>query len=97
MDVSGYTIGLDIFVSVLFGTGGAIGVWFKLKGKVNIQDVKIENLEAERRNLHNRIDGLKSIVEKNREKQDSATQEIKSSMNAMELRIIKAIHEIGKK
>lgn len=97
MDVSGFSIGLDIVISVLFAAAAALGVWFKLKGRVNIQDVRIENLESEKLKLHERINSLKSIVEKNREKQDSATQEIKSSMNAMELRIIKAIHEIGKK
>lgn len=107
MDVNGLSVGMDVLISILFGASGAIGVWFKLKGKVEILDVEIISIKhdllsltqlkkEDNISLHKRIDGLKSVVEKNREKQDSSSQEIKTEMNKMELRIITAIHELKK-
>jgi gas vesicle protein len=108
MDVNGLQFGIDVLISILFGATGAIGVWFKLKGKVEIQEVQIKALNTEiddfkqakkemNSALHKRVDTLKEIVERNREKTDASTQEIKNEMNKMELRIITAIHDIGKK
>lgn len=61
---------------------------------------EIEKLRNDKRTLneqiHRRIDNVKEVVEKNREKSDTNVQEIKSEMNKMELRIIQAIHEIKK-
>lgn len=107
MDASSLSIGLDVLISILFGASGAIGVWFKLKGKVEILEVEITNLKADFKEFtdsnkemhiafHKRIDSLKSVVEKNRERSDVSTQEIKTEMNKMELRIITAIHELRK-
>jgi gas vesicle protein len=104
-DLTGWQIGLDVVVSLLFGAAGALGVWFKLKNVVNIQRVEIDSLKtsisAIRENkkelaqqLHKRVDSLKSTVETNREKSDNNTNEIKGEMQKMELRIITAIHEI---
>jgi len=107
MDLSGVSVGMDVLISVLFGAAGAIGVWFKLKGKVDILSIELEsqaadikdlqfNLKDANTALHKRIDSLKVTVEKNREKQDASTQEIKTEMSKMELRIITAIHELRK-
>lgn len=107
MDINGLSIGVDMLTSILFGATGALGVWFKLKGKVEILDIEIESLKHDYKSLtqlkkednlalHKRVDALKSVVEKNREKQDSSSQEIKTEMNKMELRIITAIHELKK-
>jgi hypothetical protein len=104
-ELTGLEIGLDVFISVLFGAAGALGVWFKLKNVVNIQTVEISNLQDDIKNvreqkkelaagIHKRVDSLKITVEKNREKSDNNTTEIKSEMQKMELRIIQAIHEI---
>ena len=105
MDYTGITFGLDVLISVIFGAGGAIAVWFKLKGTVNIQAIQMDNLKTEledlkvekkdnNKQIHNRIDRLKVVVEKNRENSDNGINAMTSSMNAMELRIIKAIHDI---
>jgi len=105
MDYTGITFGLDVLISVIFGAGGAIAVWFKLKGTVNIQAIQMDNLKTEledlkvekkdnNKQIHNRIDSLKVVVEKNRENSDNGINAMTSSMNAMELRIIKAIHDI---
>lgn len=118
MDYSSITFGLDVLVSVIFGAGGALAVWFKMKGKQDILEInyinfeskylsdvqklqkEIEVLNCDRKEayaiIHERIGGLKSEVEENRKNSDKGHQEITSNMNAMELRIIKAIHEIKK-
>jgi hypothetical protein len=105
MEYTSITFGLDVLISVIFGTGGALAVWFKVKGSVNIQAIEIANLKSElidlksdkkdsNTQLHKRIDDLKRIVEKNRQNSDGGIQNMTKSMNEMELRIIKAIHEI---
>lgn len=107
MEVSGLQIGVDVLVSLMFGTFGALGVWYKLKGRVEIQEVEINSISDSLRELstrkkelrddvHKRIDSLKETVEKNREKNDQSMQDLKAEMNKMELRIIQAIHEIKK-
>ena len=98
--MDGMTIGIEMLISILCGLSGALAVWYKLKGNVNIQRVEIMNLQQDSKDLketiHKRVDSVKEIVEKNREKQDGNYQEIKSEMSAMELRIINAIHNIKK-
>ena len=105
MDYSSVTFGLDVLISIIFGAGGAIGVWFKLKGTVNIQAVEIlalneqikdikDEYKEDKKALHRRIDSQKELIEKNRENSDSGINQMTANMNAMELRIIKAIHEI---
>jgi gas vesicle protein len=107
MDISGLSVGLDVFISVLFGALGALGVWYKLKNIVEIQKVEIMALQDEVKNvreskkelsevINRRVDSLKTTVEKNRERSDNNTNEIKGEMQKMELRIIQAIHEIKK-
>lgn len=107
MEFSSLQISVNVLISILFGIAGALGVWYKLKGRVEIQQVEIESITQSlkeltdrkkelRDHLHKRIDSLKDTVEKNREKNDATMQEIKSEMNKMELRIIQAIHEIKK-
>lgn len=105
MEYSSMTFGVEVVISIIFGAGGALAVWFKLKGSVNIQEIEIINLQTElidmksdkkesNKQLHKRVDDLKVIVEKNRENSANGINDMTSNMNAMELRIIKAIHEI---
>ena len=105
MDYTGITFGLDVLISIVFGASGAIGVWFKMKGSVNIQALKMESLEAvlkkiendykeDKITFHKRIDSNKALIDKNRENSDTGINQMTTNMNAMELRIIKAIHEI---
>lgn len=98
--MDGITVGIEMLISIVCGLSGALAVWYKLKGNVNIQRIEIMNLQEDskelKETLHKRVDLVKEIVEKNREKQDSNYQEIKSEMSAMELRIINAIHDIKK-
>ena len=105
MDYSSVTFGLDVLVSVVFGAGGALGVWFKLKGTVNIQAIEITSLieqikeikneyKEDKKEIYRRLDSQKELIDKNRENSDVGIQKMTENMNQMELRIIKAIHEI---
>ena len=96
MDYSGITIGLNVLFPLVCGLAGALGVWFKLKGTVNMQRMEIINLQDDGKMAHQRINAVKDTVEKNREKQDNSLQDLKSEMSAMEIRIINAIHDIKK-
>lgn len=97
MDAQEITFGLNTFLSVIFGAGGALGVWFKLKGTVNLLDQKVSNLEDDKVMLNSRIDNLKKEVKENRDKSDKSITEITEKMQAMELRIIQAIHDMKRK
>ena len=97
MGIDELTIGLNTFLSLIFGLGGALGVWFKLKGKVDLMQNEIDNLQDAEVKVHKRISALKEDVKVNRDKSDKTIDEMKKSISEMELRIINAIHEIGKR
>ena len=97
-------IGLDVIIAIVSAAAGALTIWYTLKNKVQIQQLLINQsiqdiieIKASAKNacdmLHKRLDDVKSTVERNREKNDSAISEIKTEMGAMELRIIQAIHD----
>ncbi len=94
MDAQEITFTLSTVISIVFGLGGALGVWFTLKGKVNIITVKMRSVEADNQVLHSRLNGMKDEVKENRERTDTAVEGIKEGMREMELRIIKEIHNI---
>ena len=104
MEVTGFQIGFDAMISLLSAVIGALTVWYSLKGKVAIQAVILENLKidmdevksdkkAGHITLHKRIDDVKKQVEENRVTQDRTIADLKTEMQAMEIRIITAIHE----
>jgi len=90
------TFGLQTLLSILFGAGGAVGVWFRLKGSVNLLKLRIETLETNQKIFNKRIEAVKTDVKENRERSDNSVTEITGKMQAMELRIITAIHELKK-
>ena len=94
--MDGLSISVEIFIALSSGLISALGVWFKLKSTVQIQKLMIDNIENNLKNAHERITNLKSTVEANRERNETAVADLKSEISAMEMRIIKAIHEIGK-
>jgi gas vesicle protein len=96
MNAEELTFTLNSVLSILFGAGGAMGVWFTLKGQIKLMKQRIESIEETDKTIHKRIDRMKEEVVKNRERSDHSVQEIKGEMNKMELRIIQAIHEIKK-
>jgi hypothetical protein len=89
-------ISLSLLMAIFSGVASALGVWFKLKSTVQIQKLMIDNIETNLKNAHERITNLKNTVEANREKNETAVADLKSEMSAMEMRIIRAIHELTK-
>ena len=104
MEVTGFGIGFEALISLLSAVVGALTVWYSLKGKVEIQSVILKNLKVDMEeiksdrkagntSLHKRIDDVKMQVEENRATHDRVIGDLKTEMQAMELRIIQAIHE----
>lgn len=107
MNVTEMQIGLDVLIGILSAAAGALTIWYTLKNKVQIQQLLIDQstqdiveIKSNSKNacdmLHKRVDGLKTTVERNREKNDGAISELKTEMGQMELRIIQAIHGLNK-
>ena len=107
MEETGISFTLTTLISIVIGIASAVGVWFKLKATVDIQAKDINTLHSEMKELksenrednkliHKRIDSQKELIEKNRENSDNGINLMTANMNAMELRIIKAIHDIKK-
>ncbi len=93
MEAEGLTFGLNAIVSILFAAAGALGFWYTIKGSVNLLEQRVQTLEAIDKVLHKRVEGLKDEVKENRDKSDTAISDITGKMQAMELRIIQAIHD----
>ena len=93
MEAEGLTFGLNAIVSILFAAAGALGFWYTIKGSVNLLEQRVKTLEAIDKVLHKRVEGLKDEVKENRDKADTAISDITGKMQAMELRIIQAIHD----
>lgn len=94
MDTVGFNIGFEALVSLLSAVVGALTVWYSLKGKVEIQQVVLDNLISDMEDikenkkegqdrLHKRIDSLKTQVEANREKNDEALAEVKAEISGV--------------
>jgi hypothetical protein len=95
--MDGFSISLEIFIGLASGIVSALGVWFKLKSTVEIQKMMLDNVDHDISLINDRITRLKIIVEANREKNEGSLTELKKEINEMEIRIIKAIHEIKHK
>ena len=93
MEAEGITFGLNAIVSILFAAAGALGFWYTIKGSVSLLEQRVKTLEAIDKILHKRVENLKEEVKENRDKADTAISDITGKMQAMELRIIQAIHD----
>ena len=94
MEAEGLTFGLNAIVSILFAAAGAFGFWYTIKGSVSLLEQRVKTLESTDKVLHKRVEGLKEEVKENRDKSDTSISDITGKMQAMELRIIQAIHDI---
>lgn len=103
MDYSQINFGIDALVSIVFGASGAIGVWFTLKGKVDILKVEMDNLNlkasAEIKELKNQIaeadkeiKDLHRLIESNKNANEVAMSGIKELILQMKIDIIQEIH-----
>lgn len=92
--MDGLKLSMEIVIALISGVVSAAGVWFKLKGTVELQQLKIETMEEDVKTAQSRITSLKKTVEHNREKNENSVADLKKEMGDMEMRIIKAIHEL---
>ncbi len=94
MGEEGITLGINALISIGCAAGGAFAFWFKIKGSVSLLSQREKTSEDNIKVLHKRLDSLKDEVKENREKSDTSITDITGKMQAMELRIITAIHEL---
>jgi hypothetical protein len=94
MEAEGITFGVNALISIGCAAGGAFAFWFKIKGSVSLLLQRVNSLEESNKIVHKRLDSLKEEVKENREKSDTSIADITGKMQAMELRIITAIHEL---
>lgn len=98
------TFTLNSLLSIIFGAGGALGVWFKLKGAVNILKVELaaalsdlerieKDCKEDKKVLHMRADNQKALIEENRKTADRGYSDLKQFMNDMKVEIIREIHK----
>jgi gas vesicle protein len=92
--MDGLKLSMEIVIALISGVVSAAGVWFKLKGTVELQQLKIDTMEEDVKTAQSRITSLKKTVEHNREKNENSVSDLKKEMGDMEMRIIKAIHEL---
>jgi len=93
MNIEQLHFGLSTVLSIVFGTGGALGVFFLTKGHVALLKQKVEQLEIENKIVNKRVDAVKEEI-KDAEK---FMQAVQLDIQKMENRIIREIHELWKK
>ena len=89
MNAEELQFGLNTVLSLIFGSGGALGVWFGLKNRLNLANAKIDELSEDNRNAHKRISNLKDSLDKHKE----MTQEFRIEIKSMEIRLVEKITE----
>jgi hypothetical protein len=92
MNVEELNFGLSTVLSLIFGSGGALGVFFLMKGKVTLLEEKVSKLEKRDDVTQSRINSVKEDL-KDTEK---FVQTVQLDIQKMENRIIKEIHDLYK-
>jgi len=86
MDAKNLKVGFNTLISLMFGLVSALGVWFTLRGDVNIMSIHIANLDAKIIKL-----------EEGQKEHSKNFVELKELMHKDKLEILKAIHEHHRK
>ena len=85
MNISGIQIGLDMLISIIFGASGAVGVWFKMKGKQDLQSVAISNIEKDQEESSKRFENeINKIRDSKRELNSQLHSRIDSLKSTVE-------------
>lgn len=103
MDYTSITFGLDVLVSVVFGAGGAMGVYFTMKGRIDLIEkdltnfmansaTEISNLKHEQQLVRQEFDRLSDKVDANQQASDKAIADLKEFIMQMKIDIIQEIH-----
>jgi hypothetical protein len=81
------SFGISTVLSLIFGSGGALAVWFSFRNKVDLSNQLLKTLQDDLKNAHARISTVKTDLERHKE----FTNEFKIEISQMELRIVKEI------
>ena len=96
MDINNLQIGLQAVVGLAVGLISALSVWFKMKAKVDILTVRLENTETNNEVLHKRISKQKDDLKELEEKINDSFTNIRDDIHDMERNILDKITEFYK-
>jgi hypothetical protein len=85
--------GLTTVLSLVFGSGGALGVFFAMRGKITLLENKVDTLEGDNAVVNKRIDSVKEELKAT----EKFVQGVQIDIQKMENRIIREIHDLYKK
>jgi len=96
----GTQISLDVVISLMSGIGGAVGVYIKLKTRLDLADAKNDEQERELSDikdrkkemniaLHKRIDDQNNTIQDIQKEMSTGHSKLETGMAQMELRIVR--------
>ena len=94
MLVEGLSISIYMLLAILSGTISALGVWFRLRYKVDVQNIDINNHKVDILKTREELLLLTHVVEKNKDRSSDSMSTLKEEISQMEIRIIKEIHNL---
>jgi len=94
MNATNITLEITTVVSVVGTVVTLLTFWFKMENKMNLQNQKIEHLEAQDITTHRRIDSLKSEMVKNTESLTEKYENISSGVTDLKIEMEKNKGEI---
>lgn len=101
-------IGMDVLIGSASGVLGAMGAYYKLKSRLDLQEAKNEEQERELHDLrerkkemnaaiHKRIDDQNHTIQDIQKEMASGHQKLETGIAKMELRIVKEIQSMVEK
>ena len=92
MNAEELQFGLSTVLSLIFGSGGALGVFFAMRGTVRLLQEKVTQLEKDEELVNKRIDSVKEDLRAS----EKFIQSVQVDIQKMENRIIREIHDLYK-
>jgi DNA relaxase NicK len=100
--ISELQIGLDVLIGAGSGVLGAMGAYYKLKARLDLQEAKnteqereLEDIRQRKKEmnmaLHKRIDDQNSIIADIQKEMNTGHNKLETAMAQMELRIVEKI------
>ena len=85
--------GLSTVLSLIFGSGRALSVFFVMRGSIRVLQEKVKNLEEDQKTVNKRVDGVKEEVRAVKD----FTNKVSLDISKMETRIVREIHDLFKR
>lgn len=101
-------IGMDVLIGSASGVLGAMGAYYKLKSRLDLQEAENHSQEREIADLrerkkemnaalHKRIDDQNHVIQEIQKEMASGHQKLETNIAQMELRIVKEIQAMAEK